>query len=835
LNERWQRIKQLFGDANVLAPEARGAFLDEACDGDADLRTEVESLLAHSREGAIVDMPAAAYVTGSAFRAGAEQWIGQRLGPYELTALLGHGGMGEVYRARRVDAEYDKEVAIKLVPAGYQAAYVLQRLRTERQILATLEHPNIARLIDGGASAQGIPYLVMELVEGKPIDTYCAPLPIEKRLDLFREVCGAVSYAHQRLVVHRDLKPGNILVTSEGQVKLLDFGIAKLLRPSASDITQPPATLMQTFTPGFASPEQVLGRPITTASDVYSLGVLLYLLLSGRSPYRGSLDTTQDAIREICETEPEPPGVSADLDAICLRALRKEPSRRYVSVDQLSEDVHRYLRGLPVIARGDHLSYRAGKFLRRRRLELAAAVVVVLTLVGGLLFSLREARIAEAQRARAERHFQSVRDLADTFMFQVHDAVAPLPGSTEARGLLVDTALKYLNTLATEAGDDRELRLDLAQAYIKVGDVQGQPYGASIGKQPEAVASYRKSTELADGVLAADPNYLPALRVLTASLRAESRLLLQLGETAAAVAASRRSVETNDRLMRLAPDRGSRLQSGRTHVSHAITMDFAGHEGEAREHIKMGVRILADLSAEFPDDLVVAGELATAYGASASTVLGPQRDEQALAAAVSDYRKSLAADQRVFDRTPADKRGAEEIRSVFAGHANVANMLFHTGDFAEAMVHCEKAQELLAQLRVDAKNAQTDVDDAMLVGHRARILIGLGRHEEAERTALGNVTRLRVLTRDSDNLHLHFHLGLSQQLLGSLAERRGDCKRAHDWYAEALPHFERVTAAVTLDFTDMSAIELTKAGLNRCGAQLRSPTALIPRSSALVR
>ena len=240
--ESWQRLKALFADAMAVEASRRDAWLDEHCVGDADLRAELASLLAaHDRESAVVDQPATAYITGGAFAAGTLQWIGQRLGPYEIVALLGHGGMGEVYRARRVDAEYDKEVAIKLVPAGYQAEFVLQRLRTERQILATLEHPNIARLIDGGASAQGIPYLVMELVEGIPIDQYCAGLPLEKRLDLFREACGAVSYAHQRLVVHRDLKPSNILVTADGHVKLLDFGIAKLLRPSASDLTQPPA------------------------------------------------------------------------------------------------------------------------------------------------------------------------------------------------------------------------------------------------------------------------------------------------------------------------------------------------------------------------------------------------------------------------------------------------------------------------------------------------------------------------------------------------------------------------------------------------------------------
>jgi tetratricopeptide (TPR) repeat protein len=817
VNERWQRIKQLFAEANLLAPEHCAAFLEEACAGDAPLRAEVESLLAHSRGDAIVDKPAAAYVTGTAFHAGAEQWIGERLGPYELTALLGHGGMGEVYRARRVDAEYDKEVAIKLVPAGYQAAFVLQRLRTERQILATLEHPHIARLIDGGATAQGIPYLVMELVEGRPIDVHCAELPLKQRLELFREVCGAVSYAHQRLVVHRDLKPSNILVTAEGRVKLLDFGIAKLLRPSAGDLTGPPAaTMMQTFTPAFASPEQLLGRPITTASDVYSLGVLLYLLLTGRSPYRGSLDTTQDAIREICETETEAPQVSADLDAICLRALRKEPGKRYTSVEQLSDDLHRYLQGLPVIARGDHFSYRAGKFLRRHRLQLAAAVVVMLTLVGATVFSLREARIAEVERARAEKHFRSVRDLADTFMFKVHDAIAPLPGSMEARSLLVETALRYLNTLTSESGDDPGLQLELANAFLKVGDAQGEAYSANAGKQREAVASYRKAAELAEHVLGSDPDNLRALQALSAGLRAQSRVILQLGETQAALAASTRAVHTQERLVQLDPGHNSEFQSARMHIDHAVTLDYAGREREAGEHIQVAVRMLEKLHRQEPGDLEIAGVLASAYSSGASTSLGPKRDEHALAAALDQYRKSAALDQFIFDQSPAAQRDVKKLRAVFVGHANLANLLNLSGDFEEALAHCQGAQGILQQLRADAKNAQTNIDDALMTGHCARTLRGLGRFDEARRAALGNLERLDRLARDANNLYVQFYQGVSKELLGSVAEHDGHCPAALELYKSALEHFGKVTPVVTLDFADLDAAEGAKAGVKRC-------------------
>jgi eukaryotic-like serine/threonine-protein kinase len=829
--ERWKQVKQIFGDALATEEPRRAEWLAEHC-SDPELRREVESLLAaHANESAIVDMPAAAYVTGTAFRAGAEQWIGQRLGPYEITALLGHGGMGEVYRARRVDAEYDKEVAIKLVPAGYQAEFVLQRLRTERQILATLEHPNIARLIDGGASAQGVPYLVMELVEGVPIDKYCEELSLERKLDLFREACGAVSYAHQRLVVHRDLKPSNILVTGDGEVKLLDFGIAKLLRPSAGDLTQPPAaTMMQTFTPGFASPEQVLGKPITTASDVYSLGVLLYLLLTGRSPYRGKLDTTQDAIREICESEPQAPSAALkaasraaprlphDLDAICLRALRKEPEKRYSSVEQLSEDIHRFLRGQPVSARGAQFGYRFGKFFRRHRLEMVAAGLVVLTLIGGIVFSMREARLAEAQRIRAEKHFQSVRKLADTFMFKVHDAIAPLPGSVEARGLLVETALEYLNTLAPEAGDDPALQLDLAKAYSKVGDYQGIAYGPNVGKQKEAVASYAKSIELADHVLAAVPDNVDAQQVLGLSLRAQARLLLMVGETEGAIGDSARSVRIFQELAKRQPGVASSRNLANALIAQATILDYTGDEPGTKEANRAAIAIMEELHRQFPDDREITAQLSVAYSTHASTLLGPARDEAALDEQLAAHRKSLAVSESVVKGATTPDVNA--IRSLLADHINLAQTLILKDRFAEAYEHCQRGRELMRQLTADTKNAQNSIDTVLQENHCARALRGMGQFDEAERIAKSNYAILERLEKENDNLYVTFHFGVSLDLMGSASERRGQWARAREQYETALERFKVVSEAVTLDYNDGNLIDHAREGLARAEAKL---------------
>jgi eukaryotic-like serine/threonine-protein kinase len=305
--ERWRQVREVFDHAVLLDVSKRASYLDAACAADSELRNEVESLLlSNSQAAGFLNTPAMDLAQAAPNPAPTR--IGRRIGAYNVLEEIGHGGMGEVYRAGRADGQYEKQVAIKLVRGGYDSAAVLDRFRHERQILASLDHPNIARLLDGGTTDDGIPYLVMELIEGTRIDEYCDAheLNVNGRLQLFLQVCSAVQYAHQRLVIHRDIKPGNILVTKEGVPKLLDFGIAKILDPSAGV----EATIAGPLTPEYASPEQIRGEPITTATDVYSLGVVVYQLLVGRSPYPAKTRTPHEFARAICEFEPERPSVA---------------------------------------------------------------------------------------------------------------------------------------------------------------------------------------------------------------------------------------------------------------------------------------------------------------------------------------------------------------------------------------------------------------------------------------------------------------------------------------------------------------------------------------------
>lgn len=843
--DRWQRVKDVFSAASALDESQRARYLDEECAGDEQLRSEVASLIdAHNHADAVVDRPAAAYVSSGALFAGRDQRIGQRIGAYEIVALIGHGGMGEVYRARRVDTQYDKEVAIKLVPAGYQRDFVLQRVRAERQILANLDHPDIARLIDGGATDDGLPYLVMELVEGEPLDRYCEQrnLTVRERLQLFRDVCAAVSYAHQRLVVHRDLKPSNILVTADGRVKLLDFGIAKLLQPAASEASAAPTiTLMQALTPGFASPEQILGDVITTASDVYSLGVVLYLLLTGRSPYRTTLDSAHDAIREVCETDAQRPSTHSarldrDLDAITLRALRKEPDKRYRSVDLFSEDIRRHLQGLPVTARGDQFSYRAGKFVRRHQIEIVAAGILAVTLLGGVFASLREARIAEQQRVlaeqqskRAERHFSSVRKLADTFVFQVHDAIKDLPGSTAARELLVTTAMEYLNTLAAEAGNDRQLQQDLAAAYEKVGDIQGQAYGpANVGVPRLALDSYAKAIDLLEPIVAADPGNVGARSSLARSYLRRSRLLLLLGDSAKAIAASQSAVSAFEALAQVQPDVATRAGLADAYSSHAYTMDMAGDMPGGQNdagvvYARKAVTILEDLAQRTPDDVDLAYKLAKAYSSLAITVLGDVPRPATMQESLSFHRKALAVDERLVAATSG--ANSKYARALLLDRMNVAFILNEMEDYRGAVDNARAAQPLLARLRTDANNTQVRVDSANLAWPLGRALLALGEVTEATKVFEQHAAVLADLAAESDTLKVQYLRGTMAYGLGEVHSRLASAAatdsaaRLKQWrlasglYAEAIAHFERVTASVTLDHMDRHPVEGAVAGL----------------------
>ena len=530
--ERWHLLKNIFQAASALPIDEQLEYLNAACGEDADLRSEAELLFKADREHKDEETVTA----GSFFDAvlAPRALAGRRIGVYEILHEIGRGGMSTVYAAARVDHQFQKLVAIKIVRPGLQFEDIVRRFQHERQLLAGLEHPNIARLLDAGVTEENLPYLVMEYVEGTRIDSYVEGnnLSVAERLTLFRSVCSAVQYAHQNLVVHRDLKPANILVNANGVPKLLDFGIAKLLRPDyygqSLDVTLPS---VQPLTPEYASPEQIRGEPVTTATDIYSLGVLLYVLLTGNHPFFEQLSSHATLTKAVLENEPTKPSAAlvrlprenapppqprlqrqlrGDLDTIVLKALRKEPQRRYQSVQHLSDDLNRYLNGLPVTARRDTALYRASKFVRRHTLGVVSSVFAVLSLLVTSGLAIRSAQIAEEQRATAERRFQEGRQFAQFVLFQLDDAMRG--GITPARKLTIDRALKYLDGLEKESQGDGSLELDLVEGYAKVGDLQGNLLGPNLGDSVAARASYEHALAITHRLEPIPPAYPLLLR-----------------------------------------------------------------------------------------------------------------------------------------------------------------------------------------------------------------------------------------------------------------------------------------------------------------------------------
>jgi hypothetical protein len=490
--ERWLRIRAICDELDPLSADEQARQLDRLCDGDLELRSSVLRLYAPEETAAdpIMDL-----VVREFSELAKPEPAQSRFGRYEVVRHVGSGGMGAVYEAVRVD-DFHKRVALKVIRQEFDSEFARQRFQQERQVLATLEHPCIARLLDGGETPEGSPYLVLEFVDGLAIDDYCEKLDRRAILGIFVQMCRAVEYAHRNLIVHRDLKPANILVTASGEPKLLDFGIAKLIDPTGLNSQ----TTLAALTPQYASPEQVRGLPVTTATDIYSLGVILYKLLTGNLPYVVEGASALEMDRQICEKPPAPPGLGNELDYILLMCLRKEPERRYATVAQLAEDLGRFLSYRTVSARPDTLRYRTAKFVRRSWLALTAVAAVIVALGIGAGVAAYQARISSDR-------FEDVRQLAHRFVFDYSDDLTKIQGTTEIRKRMAATALQYLDRLSRDAGNDGGLLRELAAGYQKVGNAQGFPTLPNLGDATAAVASYQKAEALYARALEKHPEY----------------------------------------------------------------------------------------------------------------------------------------------------------------------------------------------------------------------------------------------------------------------------------------------------------------------------------------
>jgi tRNA A-37 threonylcarbamoyl transferase component Bud32 len=673
---RWQQAKAALAQALELEPPERGAMLAELRSRDPSLAEEVASLLAAHDQTSPRLMGLAPGVVDGLVREHADALrIGRRLGAYRLVRRLGSGGMGDVYLAERADGAFEKAVAIKVLREGLVGEQAVHRFERERRILASLDHVNLAKVFDGGVTEEGLPYFVMELVEGEPLTDYCDArgLGVRERVALMRSVCQVVHYVHQRGVIHRDLKPRNILVTPEGHIKLLDFGIAKLTDPPAGAGEEETVTAMRAMTPLYASPEQVRGGPIGPASDVYALGVVLCRLLAGRAPY--DVDTTTAAsfelARAICDEEPlrlseaaagQPGAMPArllrgDLDAVAAKALRKDPDARYTTAEQMADDLFRHLERLPVGARRGATGYRLGRWLVRHRAIAAGALVANLALVAGLAFALDQAHEARVQRQHVQEASAKIRSLANLAIFEVHDEVAKLPGSIETRKWLVEKAQAYLSALEAEAPADPGLGLDLARSYRRLGDIQGRPNRANLGDFEGALASYQRSATMLQRLvgrgLPISPVALDLERVSTLGRQASVLSYTARREEARAVA--ERALALLDGLAAQDPaDTRVMFQQANVHGLLSWVLHEAGDTAGFLAQATAAELILGKLLAQKPDDEDATDALVSAYARRGVYHLERDRSEESARRALEPLQKWAELAERRRAKAPAD-------------------------------------------------------------------------------------------------------------------------------------------------------------------------------------
>jgi len=865
----WQQVKEAFQCALLLDPEKRANFLEDFRSAVPELYEELESLLRHHDEDQSFLDDEHALAAHFSHEEDPNLWINREIGPYRVVSKIGEGGMGSVYRAIRVDDHYLKIVAIKLVRAGFATRPYLRRFKSERQILANLDHPNIAHLLDGGATQDGLPYLVMEFIEGQPIDAYCDlhTLDTSQRLKLFLRVCGAVEHAHRKLIIHRDLKPANILVIDDGTPKLLDFGIAKLLDPElyfqTADVE---GTMARAMTPDYASPEQVLGEPISTASDVYSLGVVLYRLLTGHAPYILAKSNPIEWPRIIVETEPERPSVvidrpaeltdsqgnlkrltpeeivkvrdgraaslqrrlRGDLDNILLMALRKDPARRYGSVEQFANDIRRSLDGLPVVARPDTIMYRTGKFVQRHTIPVSATVLILISLTIGIVVAVHQARIAERQRALAEQRFNDIRSVSHDLIFDVHDSIQYLAGATAARKLIVQDALRYLSVLSKDSPENIPLQDEVATAYEKIGDVQGGTGRANLGDTVGALESYNKALAIRQTILAARPSDPAARDGLSRSYLRVGEILQDMGRYEESLQYHRKHLDLSQELAASSPS-DSKAQS-RLAASYDGLGDILSSLKEwdgSLQNYGASAAIYKTLAEKGPQQHASRSNWALEQKKMGGILEAKGEFKRAL----REYTAALLIDEELVKNSPED---ASVQRDVAIDYTNLGDAISKGGDFAGAI------QDYRHALTIDSRLAAADPKDASARYYLVYDLYRLGDAQLETSDIRGAIVTYRLAVSkaemnssfDPGNALARSELARVYSKLGkahftaasnasvAVTDKRKNLTTACGWYQKSMTIWVDLRDRGAVRGTDASEVDKVTEELSKCANEM---------------
>lgn len=757
----WKKVKGIFNEASELPKAERSSFLAQFSD---DIRLEVEKMLsAHEEESLLLNTPI------FDFKDFEETALPEKIADYKIIREIGHGGMGTVYEAVRETENFKQKVALKVIRRGMNNEIILKRFRSEQQILASLEHPNIGRFLDGGKTADALPFYAMEFIEGLPIDAFCRQndLTVEEKVKLFRDVCTAVSYAHTNLIVHRDLKPSNIIVTENGTPKLLDFGIAKVLDIDSKEIGT--ATQLGMMTPQYASPEQIRGEKVTTLSDVYSLGIIFYEILTDEKPYELDNKNYAEILEIITQTEPPKPSeypksqflnpkLKGDLDIITLKSLQKSSERRYQSVQEFSEDLRRHLVGLPIAARPDTFQYRLSKFVERNKAGVAAAVLVFLSLLIGIGVASWQAYRAETQRLLAEKRFSEVRTIANNLVYKYTDEISNLPNSMQIRAQLLQDGSNYLDRLAEDSAGDFLLQKELAEAYLKLGDLKGQPHSNSLGDTAGAIESYQKALVLLENVY---QNAQPEEKISQAL--ALVRLYRQIS-----VAYSRANAEATKRK-------------------------------ENNDKLRV---LIEEMAQKFPESLDFKIESARLKLAEANRLLKKNFDEgetlfdKTILPTVSEIEKDAGAD--AASRSFASKV-YDDLMWIFWERAKLLRQIDENSERAKQIL-ARGYQFALHSEKFKANNFAQNPDDiktkrSLMVG---QVNVGISLHlldrfdESLNHLNKGDMLIKEIIAFDPNNIQAFFDEGSVLSELGILHDRKKDYQTALKFYEKSIASLDRV-------------------------------------------
>lgn len=840
--DEWAQVESLFHRAAEMPADARCDWVRAECQGNPVREQFVLRMLA-------ADAVEEDHIQQSVGVA-AESWLEvkdnppERLGSWRIVRPIGAGGMGTVYPAARADAEFEKLAAVKILKHDVASPRAREKFLVERQILAELDHPQIAGLLDGGSTPDGRPYLVMEYVDGVPLIDHCRNLELRDRCRLFAAVCDAVAYAHQRLIVHRDLKPANILVDRTGSPKLLDFGIAKLLGANAAPSNGQTEVM---FTADYASPEQLHGQPVTTATDVYALGTILYELIAGQPPHNVAGGSFAELVGAVCDRDVTPPSrksaspVPEDLDNIVLKAMARDPEARYRTAYEFAGDVRNYLEDRPVLARGKSWTYVARKFARRHAAALGIVAVLVAALIASTIWSLRAAGEAARQRARAEERAEQLRSLNHDLLFKVQSSLDGVVGATKARQMLVQTALDQFEREMREGGGNEAIRRDLAVAYRRIGDVQGFPRNPSLGDLAGAEASYRRSLELqntmpadwqwhidrmltlvhlADTVLAsgrwemaagiyrqaidaapADEGTVEQRVQRTMRLMEPHQLLSQLYMQKSKLEEARleetRGRELLDQGLRLAPGDAALL---RTRVVQRIRTGYLMLEQkkgqEAIREADLGIRETQQLLANSADSLPRLHDLMLVYTLRADARSRKELPEVNYESALADLDLASGIATSQLQAEPTSTRTKYEISLLCGRQSAVLYSLRRYAESLKTAEHCLTFTDSMVSAQPDNAYYLNQHGDSHF--DRANALSGLNRPGEAIEEYQIAVRTLRRVVATQSNQAVPVMLD-SLERIGDLERKRSDPEAAASAYREGLQLFREHRAAAGED------------------------------------